>query len=90
MKEPKCQDCQYFLQHYILGKRKFYRIHAGHCTLSSRRKIHPTKPACSDFAPGTPDTDRFVNKEYLSKELLRYALDMELLPEIEDISAVTE
>ena len=84
MNEQTCKNCAHYLQHYILDNKGFCRVFCGHCTLSSRKKIDPYRKACDHFAPGTEDSERFVKKEYLSKELLRYVLDMELLPEIED------
>ena len=36
------------------------------------------------FEPGTEPTDAFISKAYLSRELLQYILNLELLPEISD------
>ena len=38
------------------------------------------------YSPGYENA--FASKEYLSKELLRYVLSLELLPEIEDANRV--
>ena len=84
MNEQHFKNCEYFIRHYILRDGKIYRIFCGHCTRNSRRKGDPERKACEQFVPGIPDKERFATKEYLSKELLRYVLDMELLPEIED------
>ena len=84
MEEYRCKHCVFYLQHYILSKKKLIRIYAGHCTNPKVRNKRPDSPACDHFMPGTPDEDAFVNKEYLSKELLQYLLHLELLPEIED------
>ena len=44
----------------------------------------PDAQACQNFIPGEADEEAFASKEYLSKELLKYVLEMELLPEIDD------
>jgi hypothetical protein len=48
------------------------------------RRKRPDTPGCECFEFGADPTDAFVTKEYLSRELLRYVLNMELLPEIGD------
>ena len=86
MSEKKCHDCQYFLQHYCLDKRRLFRISCGHCVFSRAKTKSPDNNACENFVPGVEDTDAFVSKEYLSKELLRYVFQLPLLPEIDDLS----
>lgn len=86
MNGEKCSACQYFLQHYCLDKRKLFRISCGHCVFSRAKTKSPDNKACQNFVPGVADTDAFVSKEYLSKELLRYVFQLSLLPEIEDAS----
>ena len=82
MSDKYCKDCKYFLQHYTFNKRELFRIHCGHCTLNRARFKNPDTAACKNCAPGTPQEDAFVSKEYLSKQLLQYMLQLELLPEI--------
>lgn len=84
MNNLECKDCQYFLQHYILDKQKFYKIYCGHCTFSRAKRKCPDMPACEHFTAGSADTDAFASKEYLTKELLQYMLTLDLLPEIKD------
>ena len=84
MEQHQCKECQYFLQHYTLNKRKIFRICCGHCTLDRIRRKLPDARACAQFAAGLAQEDAFVSKEYLSKELLSYMLHLELLPNIED------
>lgn len=84
MAGKECSNCRYFLQHYTLDKRKIFRVHCGHCTMDSRaRRKQPSSKACVKYIPGPPPEDAFASKEYLSKALLHYVLNLELLPEIE-------
>ena len=83
MCERQCKECQYYLRHYTLDKRKIFRVYCGHCTFSRVRRKLPDTKACENFIPGPPQEDAFASKEYLSKELLQYVLSLELLPEIE-------
>ena len=84
MNDQHCADCKYYLRHYTFDKCKIFRVYCGHCAFSKARHKRPDAKACDSFVPGTAPEDAFVSKEYLSKELLRYALSLELLPEIED------
>lgn len=79
-----CKDCQHYIQHYALGSQKLYRVYCGHCIRSAVKRKVPDAPICEHYSPCTPDPERFATKEYLSKELLRYVLDLDLLPEIEE------
>lgn len=50
-------------------------------------KVKTKKPdtkACDSYMESAPDEEAFVSKEYLSKALLNYMTDMELLPKIYD------
>ena len=84
MPEPQCKDCQYYLQHYTLDKRRMFRVYCGHCTKTRHKRKLPDTKVCEHFVPGSLQEDAFVTKEYLSKELLQYMLGLELLPEIEN------
>lgn len=84
MQKENCSNCKYYLQHYTFDGHRIFRVHYGHCTLNRVRWKYPDARACDSFLPGTPQEDAFVSKEYLSKELLRYVLHLELLPEIEE------
>lgn len=85
MDEKRCKDCEHYIQHYAMDSRKIYRVYCGHCRIFIRGKKYPDKKACEQFVFRTTDVDGFVNKEYLSKELLKYVLSLELLPEIADL-----
>ena len=83
MERKKCGNCSYFVQHYGLGDRSFYRLYCGHCTRFAPKGRKPDTQACEHFVAGEADADRFVTGEYLSKELLQYVLRLKLLPEHE-------
>ena len=85
MDDKQCQKCKYYLRHYTLDKRKIFRVYCGHCTYPRPRTKKPDAKACENFIPGTASEDAFASKEYLSKELLQYLLNLEMLPEIEDM-----
>lgn len=84
MQKELCSACKYFLQHYTFDGKRIFRIHCGHCTFDRIQRKQPDAKACPHFSPGSPPENAFVSKEYLSKELLQYMLELELLPEIEE------
>ncbi len=84
MEEKLCKDCKHFRQHFSMNERKIFRVYCGHCTFQRPRTKKPDAKVCENFVPGTVSEDAFASKEYLSKELLQYVLNLELLPEIED------
>jgi len=84
MKELTCGSCEHFYQHYALNGRRFFRVCCGHCTLMRGKKKLAEAKACGHYVPGQVDEEAFVTKEYLSKELLRRVLALELLPPIEE------
>ena len=84
MNNSCCGNCSYYLRHYALDKRKIFRIYCGHCTMGRPKKKLPDTKACENFRPGPAQEEAFVSKEYLSKELLQYVLNLDLLPEIEE------
>ena len=79
-----CCNCDHYIRHYALKGGRLYRVHCGHCTYTRVRRKQPETPACETFREGEPDDQAFVSKHYLTKELLRFVLEMELLPEIEE------
>ena len=84
MSDRNCKNCKHFRQHYGLDERRLFRLYCGHCVLPGMRRKRPDTTGCECFEFGADPTDAFVTKEYLSRELLRYVLNMELLPEIGD------
>ena len=84
MDNQQCKNCKHYLQHYILYGKSLYRICSGHCIFSKSKNKRPDAKACEKFIQIPSREEAFVKKEYLSKELLKYVLSLELLPEIED------
>ena len=82
MNQEQCKNCHYYLQHYTFDSKRIFRVFCGHCTLGRSRTKQPFAKACASFRPRPPQEEAFVSKEYLSKELLQYMLQLELLPEI--------
>ena len=80
--DEQCKNCGHYLRHYTFDKRRIFQVCCGHCTLGRPRRKLPESKACDDFIPGSAQEDAFASKEYLSKELLKYVLSLELLPEI--------
>lgn len=84
MDENQCKNCQHFVQHLALNKRRLFRVHCGHCTFGKAKRKQPDSKGCENYIPGSSPEEAFATKEYLSKELLQYMLQLELLPEIEE------
>ena len=84
MEKEICKNCTYFRQHYTFDQRKIFRVYCGHCVQNPTKRRKPDAIACEEFVSSSADESAFVTREYLSKELLRYALSLELLPQIED------
>ena len=83
MEEKTCAMCANYYQHYTLTEHGLVSVCCGHCRVSVQRKTKPDRKACEDFVPGTQNKrELFVTKKYLSKKLLQYILDMELLPDM--------
>lgn len=85
MNDPKCKDCQHFLQHYTYLQGKWRWVYCGHCTHLRVRTKRPDAPACENFVQGTPASEAFITKEYLSMELLKYVLSLDLPPAVEEM-----
>ena len=84
MENNTCKSCTYFRQHYTFDKRRIFRVNCGHCTYGSPKRKRPYTAACDNYIYEEPNENGFVSKEYLSKELLQYVLNLEFLPTIED------
>jgi len=84
MKKNSCKDCAHYRRHYIFDKRRIFRIYCGHCIFTKVSRKRPDSKICEHFILSNTDESAFVSKEYLSKELLQYLLNLELLPEISD------
>ena len=84
MNGKQCKSCQHFVQHLALNKRRLFRVHCGHCTLGKPKRKLPDSKACENYSFGPSPEEAFASKEDLSKELLQYVLQLELLPGIEE------
>ena len=84
MESQQCKNCQHYLQHFALNKRRLFRVNCGHCTLSKPKRKQPDAKACENFIHCPSVEEAFASKEYLSKELLKYVLSLDLLPEIKE------
>ena len=82
MEEKFCKDCKHFCQHYRLDERGLVRVFCGHCMLMRHKSKKSYQKICEDFEPGEDQEGSFVQKQYLTKSLLAWVLNMELLPEI--------
>ena len=80
-----CRSCAHFRQHYTLDQRKIFRVYCGHCTYPKAKTKRPDAKACEHYLLSESVEKAFATKEYLSKALLKYMLELELLPEIYDM-----
>ena len=88
MEKTTCKECEFFVQHYILLESKLHWVNCGHCT---KKRIHnrkaeiraPDNKVCPEYVFAGTVESKFVTKEYLSKELLKRVLEMDLLPQME-------
>ena len=83
MEEQMCKNCTYYRQHYGLDNERIFRVFCGHCVFGSPKRKRPYN-TCENFMQKESTEDGFVSKAYLSKELLRYMMELELFPGIED------
>ena len=90
MEKDTCKSCAYFQQHYTFDKRRIFRVNCGHCTYGSPKRKRPYTAACENYIYEEPDENAFASKEYLSKALLQYVLNLERLPAIEDAADGTK
>jgi hypothetical protein len=80
-----CKNCAHFHQHYGLDQKKIFRVFCGHCTADPKiRKRQPDSLACDRFVPAPSKESAFATKEYLSKALVEYMIQLELLQPISD------
>ena len=82
MDKDLCNTCAHYHQHYVLDKRRIFRVNYGHCTFPKVKTKPPQSKKCKNYVPAEPDEAAFVSKEYLSKLLLEYVLNLDLLPPI--------
>ena len=78
-----CQNCKYFVQHYVLSEGRLTLVYCGHCTYGRVKRKTQDTSACENFIAGDTGVESFVSKEYLTKKLLDWVTSLELLPEID-------
>lgn len=88
MENQTCQNCKHFRQHYGLNEGKIFRLHCGHCVLPRMKNKKPEQKACEKFVQKENKEKDFVSKEYLSKTLLDWIRQLEILPEIQEEDSV--
>lgn len=86
MGQKICGTCAYYMQHYALDKSRIFRVCCGHCIYARAKVKKPQTKACENYEQGSSDSEEFVSKEYLSKKLLKYMLELDLLPKIETMN----
>ena len=79
-----CQKCEHFRRHYGVDGTRIFRLHCGHCVLPRMKNKKPDQAACEKFVQKENKEKDFVSKEYLSKTLLDWFRQLELLPEIQE------
>lgn len=84
METKQCKMCAHFFQHYGMGEKRLFRLYCGHCKQGRIKHKKPDAPACTFFIRGERNEDAYASKEYLTKKLLEYVLEMELLPPIDE------
>ena len=84
MNDNLCDTCTYYRQHYTFDQCKIFRVYCGHCTYQRAKTKKPDAKACQNYLRSESAESTFVTKEYLSKALLDYLVNLELLPEIYD------
>ena len=80
-----CKTCAHYRQHYTFDQRKIFQVYYGHCTYQKAKTKRPDTKACEHYLLSEAAETAFVTREYLSKALLEYMLELELLPEIKEI-----
>lgn len=82
MNKNTCNTCIHYYQHYTFDQNKIFKVYFGHCTCCKVRSKRPDSKICKNYVYAAPAENPFVTKEFLSKALLDYILNLELLPEI--------
>ena len=88
MENQTCQNCKHFHQHYGLDGERIFRLQCGHCVLPRMKNKKPEQKACAEFEQGENKEKGFVSREYLSKTLLDWIRQLEILPEIQEEDGV--
>lgn len=85
MEKRTCKNCTYFHQHYVIDEQSCTSVNCGHCTHPRLKTRTPLTPACAYFVLREPSADlpgKAAVTHYLTTEVLRYILSLELPPDI--------
>ena len=88
MEERICKQCKHFRQHFVLDSQVCVAINCGHCVYPQIKHRQAKRKACEYFAEREVPLnypDRAEVLHFLTTELLRYVLTLELPPEIVDM-----
>ena len=84
MDKKQCKNCIHFYQHYILDEQRCTAVNCGHCSYPRPKHRKPENRGCDHYQertqpPGLPDRKAVI--DFLTTDLLRYILSLELPPE---------
>lgn len=82
MEQTTCKECRYFTQHYSIDEEKCIWVNCGHCSRRRLKTKASLSRSCADFERREKKGDTPITKKYITKELLRYFLSLELPPDI--------
>ena len=74
----KCGNCENYIQHFAILDGKVQKIWCGHCRERGKKKLDQESIACELFVQGENVEQKLVNREYLTKNLLKKVLSMAL------------
>ena len=76
--EKRCENCRYFLQHYIKQNSRFFNVCCGHCINQSNKKMTPLKTCefWEDIAIAKEERKRSIMNtlEFMSERLNEIAI----------------
>ena len=86
MEQNTCQDCVHFKQHYHLTERYGFWVDCGHCVFPGIKHRKASAKACERFSerekPDQPDREKTLR--YLTTDILKWIMELELPPVIEE------
>ena len=87
METACCKECEHFHRHYVLDTQSCTSINCGHCSYPRIKHRAPDHAACRHFCPRKdpvplPSRERVLY--FLTEEVLRHILSLQLPPEIKE------
>lgn len=82
MDKEFCRECKEYVQHYGIFDGKIRKVYCGHCKQIRSKAKRPDDVACPSFVSGTPEDEKLVSREFLTKELLKRVLEMNLWSDV--------